>query len=94
MTTEMARAKPEVLEGAYVVLIKSRLQANAETDPEKWKLWKIIWDCTSFEELAARHPHPINTSSTGRRITWRTEVRWALKQGWIKKVDAKSGDNQ
>ena len=84
----MVRSKPEVLEGSYIVLIKNRLQANDEVDPEKWKLWKLIWECTSFEELARRAPDPVNTSRTGRRLTWRTEVRWALKQGWIAKVGA------
>lgn len=82
----MSRARPEVLEGGYVVLIKNRLKASEETDPAKWALWKIIWDCSSFEQLAAAAPDPVNTSSTGRRITWRTEVHWALKQGWIGKV--------
>lgn len=76
----------EVLEGGYVVLIKNRLKENEETNPNKWALWKIIWDCSSFEELARRAPDPVNTSSTNRRITWRTEVRWALRQGWIRKV--------
>ncbi|GAB3392401.1 hypothetical protein GCM10027317_47420 [Massilia agri] len=83
----MVRRIPELLEGGYVVLIKNRLQADEKTDPAKWALWKIIWDCTSFEELAQRASDPVNTSRTGRRITWRTEVRWALQQGWIKKTD-------
>jgi hypothetical protein len=81
----MPRAIPEILVGQYTVLIKNRLKANAESDPNKWKIWEAIWQCKSFEELQVRCPHPINTSSTGRRITWRTEVRWALKQGWIRK---------
>lgn len=81
----------EVLEGGYTVLIRNRLQANEQTDPAKWALWKIIWDCCSFEELARRAPDPCNTTSTGRRITWRTEVRWALKQGWIAKVPPSTG---
>ncbi|MEW7850049.1 hypothetical protein AB2N08_15245 [Massilia aurea] len=86
----MARTQPVGLEGGYIVLIKNRLQANEETDPAKWALWKIIWGCSSFEELAGKAPDPVNTTRTGRRITWRTEVRWALKQGWVKKVG--SGD--
>lgn len=81
----MTRRAPEILEGSYAVLIKDRLQANEETDPAKWALWKITWDCSSFEELARRAPDPVNTTRTGRHITWRTEVRWALKQGWISK---------
>lgn len=83
----MTRTAPEVLEGGYVVLIKNRLKANEENDPTKWALWKLIWECSSFEQLARLAPDPVNTTSTGRRITWRTEVRWALKQGWIRKVD-------
>jgi hypothetical protein len=82
----MARRKPEVLEGGYVVLIKNRLQANDESDPNKSKLWKLIWECSSFEQLASKAPGVVETSRTGRPITWRTEVRWALKQGWIKKI--------
>jgi len=42
-------AQPAPLEGAYTVLIKNRLQANDATDPAKWALWKIIWNCSSFE---------------------------------------------
>ena len=87
----MARAKPEVLEGGYIVLIKNRLKANEETDPAKWNLWKTIWASSSFEQLAAAAPDPVNTSSTGRLITWRTEVRWALKQGWIRKISNYGG---
>jgi hypothetical protein len=78
----------EVLEGGYIVLIRNHLQATEQTDPAKWALWEIIWDCSSFEELARRAPAPVNTLRTGRRITWRTEVRWALKQGWIIKTTA------
>jgi hypothetical protein len=80
------RRVPEILEGPYTVLIKNRLQASTEIDPAKWALWQIIWDCTSFEQLAQQASDPVNTSRTGRRITWRTEVRWALKQGWIAKL--------
>jgi hypothetical protein len=82
----MARRKPELLEGGYIVLIKNRLQANDESDPNKWKLWKLIWECSSFEQLDRKAPEVVETSRTGRRITWRTEVRWALRQGWIKKI--------
>lgn len=80
----MPRA-PEILEGPYVVLVKNRLLANEDSDPNKWSIWREIWNCTSFEELARHCPDPVYTSSTGRCITWRTEVRWALKQGWIRK---------
>jgi hypothetical protein len=80
-----------VLEGSYAILIKTRLQANKGSDSAKWALWKIIWDCSSFEQLARRASDPFNTSRTGRRITWRTEVRWALKQGWIAKVPPSTG---
>lgn len=80
----------ELLEGGYTVLIKNRLQANEEMDPAKWALWKIIWDCSSFEQLAAAAPAPVNTTRTGRRITWRTEVRWALNRSWIARVTAAS----
>lgn len=81
----MARATPEILEGPYTVLIKNRLQANPASDPNKWAIWEAIWHCDSFEALSKQCPDPVNTSRTNRRITWRTEVRWALKQGWIRK---------
>jgi hypothetical protein len=81
----MPRATPEILEGPYTVLIKNRLKANAEDDPNKWTIWEAIWNSQSFEELARQCPDPVNTSRTDRRITWRTEVRWALRQGWIRK---------
>lgn len=76
-------SEDDPLQGAYTVLIKDRLQPNDETDPAKWELWKIIWDCASFEQLAERAPTEVLTTRTGRRITWRSEARWALKQGWI-----------
>lgn len=82
----MPRATPEVLEGGYVVLIKNRLKANEETDPAKWRMWKAIWECSSFEELAERMPHPVITDKAHKRITWCTEVRHALRAGWIRKV--------
>lgn len=81
----MPRAIPEVLEGPYTILMKDRLKANEESDPNKWGIWNAIWTEKSFEDLAHRCPDPINTSRTNRRITWRTEVRWALRQGWIRK---------
>lgn len=74
------RRAPKALEGGYTVLIKNCLQANDETDPAKWALWKIIWNCSLFEELARHAPDPVNTTRTGRRITWRTEVRWTLSK--------------
>jgi len=80
----MTRRAPEILEGGYTVLIKDRLQANEETAPAKWALWQIIWECSSFEQLAAAAPDPVNITRTGRRITWRTEVRWALRKGWMR----------
>lgn len=79
----MSRSSPEVLEGAYTVLTKSGLRANARSDPQKWALWNEIWNSNSFEELARKCPNSIQTSRTGRAITWRSEVRWALKRGWI-----------
>lgn len=83
----MGKAKPETLEGGYIVVKMDRLKATAETDPAKWGLWKVTWSCTSFEQLEKQAPVEVFTSSTGRRITWQSEVRWALRQGWIKKVE-------
>lgn len=71
--------RPELLDGRYAVVVKGRLQANEELTR------KVIWSCSSFEQLTAAASAPVNTIWTGRRITWRTEVRWALKQGRIVK---------
>jgi hypothetical protein len=68
----MTRAKSEVLEGGYIVVDRTRLRAKESTDPTKWALWKLIWECSSFEQLAALAPPFVETTSTGRRITWKT----------------------
>jgi len=88
-----SRVECALLESRFTVLIKDRLQANEETDPAKWALWKIIWECSTFEQLAAVAPDPVNTTRTGRRITWRSEVRWALRRGWIQKQTTSSSNN-
>jgi len=45
-------------------------------------------------ELARRAADLVNTTRAARRITWRTEARWALKQGWIVKVPTTGGAKQ
>lgn len=74
------------LVGPYRVVDTSRLQATAQTDPGKWSIWKNIWESGSFEELQQRSPHEAFTR-TNRRITWKSEARWALKCGWIEKIE-------
>jgi hypothetical protein len=73
------------LVGRYRVVDSSRLQATEESDPGKWSVWREIWRCQSFEELAEACPFAAVTR-TNRRITWRSEARWALQRGWIEKV--------
>lgn len=75
-----------LLAGPYQVIDSSRLQATEDSDPGKWSIWKNIWRCRSFEELAKACPQTALTR-TNRRITWRSEVRWALRRGWIRKCE-------
>lgn len=77
---------PSDLMGQYRVVDASRLQATAQSDPGKWSIWKNIWESGSFEELQQRSPREAFTR-TNRRITWSSEARWALKRGWIEKMD-------
>lgn len=88
------RKQPAILEGAYQVIEKRSLRATAESDPAKWSIWKEIWACSTFEELARRCPDPVHTTSASRRITWRTEARWALKCGWIVQVNKPKYDGK
>ena len=77
-----------VLKGAYQVL-KRGLKAQAD-DP-KWEIWNHIFGCTQFEDVYAKAPAKVvkrgRDGQDGKSIcTPTSELRWALKQGWIKPV--------
>ena len=69
------------LKGAYTV-IKRGLKCTVDQDPEKFALWQIIWDSTNFEQVFAT-ASPKYVTKTGRIITPTSELRWAVKSGWI-----------
>lgn len=70
------------LKGAYVVKNSNALKCTAESDPGKWSIWQHVWACKSFEEYFAKAPKKA-TTRTDRLITASSEIRWALKCGWI-----------
>jgi hypothetical protein len=76
----------QILSGPYTVINKTALRATSETDPGKWSIWKHIWASTSFEELR-ENCLPEAYTITNRRITPNSEALWALKRGWIRKVE-------
>ncbi len=74
------------LKGAYKVE-KRGLKCTAESDPSKFALWELIWNNASFEDVFAK-ADPKYITRTGRIITPSSELRWALKCGWIVPVAA------
>ena len=74
------------LTGAYTVA-KRGLKCTAEQDPGKFALWQIIWESVSFEQVFAFADKKYITK-TGRIITPASELRWAVKSGWIVPVAA------
>jgi hypothetical protein len=74
------------LKGAYVV-VKRGAKCTADSDLQKSLLWDIIWNSATFEQVFAKAA-PKYITRTGRIITPNSELRWALKQGWIVPVAA------
>lgn len=74
------------LQGAYEV-VKKGVKCTEETDAGKWEIWQHVWNCTSFEQYFAQAPAK-GVTKTGRVITARSEMQWAVKSGWIKPVAA------
>lgn len=70
------------LKGAYVV-VKKGLKCDEATDPGKWAIWQHVWGCGSFEEFFQKAPKK-GVTKTGRVVSATSEIRWALKSGWIK----------
>ena len=75
------RAPSSKLSGPYRVA-KKGLKATDQSDPDKMQIWQHIWACNSFEEYFAKCP-PKGHTKTGRPITASSEMRWAVKCGWI-----------
>jgi hypothetical protein len=69
--------------GNYTIVKRTGLKASAETDSGKWEIWQHVWACNSFEEFFAKAPAK-GTTKTGRIITARSEIKWAMLSGWIK----------
>lgn len=74
------------LKGAYTVA-KRGLKCTVDSDPAKFALWEIIWNSASFEDVFAKADAKYVTT-TGRIITPTSELRWAVKCGWIVPVTA------
>lgn len=71
-----------VQQGAYRVVKTNGLKCTAESDPEKFALWQILFSCNTFEEYYAKAPKKAVTR-TQRIITAASEMGWALKSGWV-----------
>jgi hypothetical protein len=71
------------LKGSYTVVTRKGLKCTIDTDPEKTALWDFVWNCNTFEQYFATAPKKAITR-TGRIITASSEIRWAVKSGWIK----------
>lgn len=68
--------------GAYTV-VKQGVKCTPETDAGKYEIWQHVWACNSFEEYFAKAPAKAVTK-TGRVITARSEMLWAIKSNWVK----------
>lgn len=81
------RAAAQELKGAYVRTDKLKnCKCTEASDPDKWAIWKFVWECNSFEEFFAKAPKKGHTK-TGRPITAASEMRWAVNSGWVKPAD-------
>lgn len=74
------------LTGPYKV-VKVGVKCTMETDPGKYEIWQHVWTSDSFEQYFHAAPKKAVTK-TGRIITAASEIRWAIKAGWIKPVSA------
>ena len=74
-------------EGAYKVIKRPASPSVNGGHAGKWEIWQHIWACTSFEEFFAKCPAKA-VKSDKSIITASSEMRWALKQGWIAPVEA------
>jgi hypothetical protein len=76
------RKQSSTLAGPYTV-VKQGVKCTADSDPDKFEIWQHVWTCHSFEEYFAKAPKK-GVTKTGRIITASSEMRWAVKCGWIK----------
>jgi hypothetical protein len=74
------------LVGDYVI-VKQGVKCNPESDPGKYEIWMHVWNSSTFEQFFNSCPAKAVTK-TGRVITARSEILWAIKSGWIKPVVA------
>ena len=82
-------SKPRTtLSGAYEVAKRPNSPSVTGGDAGKWEIWEHVWACNTFEEFFAKAPKKTFTTATNRMITPSMEINWALKCGWIKKVEA------
>jgi len=78
-TTKTSKPRTS-LSGAYEVVKR----VDAANDPSKdAALRQHIWTSTTFEDYFAKADAKY-VSATGRVVTANDEIRWALKNGWIK----------
>lgn len=75
------RRTSQKLTGEYVVA-KKGLKCDENSDPEKFKIWKHIWDSNTFEQYFEVAPKK-GVTKTGRVITAASEMGWAVKCGWV-----------
>lgn len=85
--TGQRRASAKPLTGAYRVVNKNGLKCTPESDPGKWKIWEQVFNNTTFEQYFAKAPQK-SLTRTNRIITAGSEMRWALKCGWVVPVEA------
>lgn len=76
-----ARKASSKLAGEYVV-VKKGLKCDESSDPEKFKIWKHIWECNTFEQYFENAPKK-GVTKTQRVITAASEMGWAVKCGWV-----------
>lgn len=76
-----ARKTSTKLAGEYVV-VKKGLKCDETSDPEKFKIWKHIWESNSFEQYFENAPKK-GVTKTQRVITAASEMGWAVKCGWV-----------
>ena len=74
-------------EGSYKVVKRPASPSVNGGHAGKWEIWQHIWTCSSFEEFFAKCPAKA-VKSDKSIITASSEMRWALKQGWIAPVEA------
>ena len=71
--------------GKYRIVRRPTSGSVNGAHPGKWEIWQHIWECTSFEEYFAKAPAKA-VKSEKTIITACSQMRWALKMGWVEIV--------